>query len=111
VLRLASLAALALLAGATAFVLVDRSHLASEINQRRELHAACAARYPSGSAAEKGVCGWAELQAIRTGELLGLPFFALAGALMLILLYKCRTSSGGDPAVKMGEASADDAML
>jgi hypothetical protein len=57
------------------------------------------------------VCGWAELSAIKNGELLGLPFFALACALVLVLLYKVRTGGGADPAVTMGEASADDTVL
>jgi hypothetical protein len=68
-------------------------------------------RYPSGSEAKQGVCGWAELSAIRTGELLALPFFALACVLAVVLLYKVRTSGGGDPAATMGEASADETML
>jgi hypothetical protein len=68
-------------------------------------------RYPSGGEAKQGVCGWAELSAIRNGELLALPFFALACVLALVLLYKVRTSGGGDPAAMMGEASPDETML
>lgn len=83
-LRLTALAAAALLAAGAVYVVRDRDHLAAEIRTHKVAYAACE-RAGGAPAACKRRDGWSHLAAVRDGDLLGLPFFAL-GALLCIIL-------------------------
>jgi len=65
----------------------------------------------STAAARRLACGWTQLRAVRRGDLLGLPFLALAAALLLVLVYKIGNSSVEERLLKPGDARADDPMI
>lgn len=100
-------------------MVVDRSHLASQIHARQSRYGACVAlvhRSLEQSAAQLKAeraqrCGWSQLEALRTGELISLPFFALACLLSLILAFRVGRPRGDEPAIRMGDSSAEDAIL
>jgi hypothetical protein len=92
VLRLTALTSVAIIAATALYVVHDRSHLAAEIHNRRAAYASCLRANPGSSAIKRHRrahrCDWSTLAAAREGDLLGVPFFALAVLLSVILVLR-----------------------
>jgi hypothetical protein len=103
-----------LMAGLAFFVVTNRSRLESQIHARQTHYVACSQRYQGRTfaATRESVCGWGRLSELRLGDLLGLPFFAIAFGLALILIYKIRRPDAAGPGVgRFGDPRPDDPVL
>jgi hypothetical protein len=111
--RLVSLVSVVLLAGAGIYVVTDRSRLATRIAGRQASYHACARSY-SGSNERKQrerLCGWSQLSQIRRGDLIGIPFLALALGLSFLLVYKIAHQSTDGGAPKVGDSRPEDPIM
>jgi len=112
--RLLSVLSVVLIAALALFVAKDRSRLESQIHSRQARYASCSREYSGRKlvATKERVCGWSQLSERRLGDLLGLPFFAIALGLTLILVYKIgRPDATGQGVVRFGDPRPDDAVL
>lgn len=110
-LRLASLLSVLLMAAAAFFVVSNRSRVESQIHQRQVRYATCAQSHAGLDLAttRKAACGWAQLSESRRGDLLGLPFVAVALGLFLVLTYKIGHPRAADP-LRIADARGEDPM-
>jgi hypothetical protein len=100
------------MAGAAYFVVTDRSRLESQIHRRQARYASCAQRYPGHRLAltRADDCGWLRLSDARRGDLLGLPFLAVALGLFLLLIYKIGRPRTDVP-LKIADGRAEDPLM
>ncbi len=111
-LRLASLLSVVVLAAAAIFVVHDRGQLAVRIEAKRAGYAQCLRHAGANTAANRRLCGSASLSSERNGDLIGLPFIALAFGLFCVLVYEIARHRGEEPTLNVGDARAsDDALL
>ncbi len=96
-----------------AWVVLDRSHVATQIDARKSAYSACAAGFRGVrlQAARQQSCGWRQLSQVARGDLIGLPFLALAVALTLVLVARISHAGADAGLIKMGEPRADDPLI
>jgi hypothetical protein len=112
--RLASVLSAVLMVGLALFVVKDRSRLESQIDARQASYVACAHDYRGRelAATRQRVCGWTQLSEHRLGDLLGLPFFAVALGLSLILIYRIsKPDADGSGPARFGDPRPDDPVI
>jgi hypothetical protein len=99
------------MAAAAFFVVSNRSRVESQIHQRRIRYATCAATHAGRglATARRAACGWSQLSESRRGDLLGLPFIAVALGLFLVLTYKIGHPRPVDP-LRIPDARGEDPM-
>jgi hypothetical protein len=112
--RLTSVLSVILMVGLALFVVKDSSRLESQIDARQAHYLACSHAYRGRKlvATRQRVCGWSQLSEHRLGDLLGLPFFALALGLSLILIYRIsRPDADGSGPARFGDPRPDDPVI
>jgi hypothetical protein len=112
--RLVSVLSVVLIAALALFVVKDRSRLESQIHSRQARYVSCSRDFRGRklAATKARVCGWSQLSERRLGDLVGLPFFAVALGLTLILVYKIgRPEATGQGVGRFGDPRPDDPVL
>ena len=95
------------MAGAVVFALENRSRLETRIDRVSLSAHSCLAR----SRRPTGDCGLGHLVQLRQGDLLGLPFIALALGLFLLLVYKIDHPGGDQRVAAIGDSGGDEPIV